>query len=53
MKYTIEFFDASVQQAILAWPAGINASFRRIELRMVEHGATLDCLTRAMCGTIR
>ena len=49
MKYTIEFFDASVQQAILAWPAGINASFTRIALRMVEHGANLGLpYTRAM-----
>ena len=51
MKYTIEFFDEDVQQAVLAWPAGINASFTRIALRMVEHGANLGLpYTRAMGG---
>lgn len=49
MSYTIEFFDGVVQQTVLAWPAGINASFARITLRMVEHGANLGMpYTRAM-----
>lgn len=51
MKYTIEFFDADVKQAILSWPAGINACFTRIALRMVDHGANLGLpYTRAMGG---
>ena len=38
-----------VQQTVLNWPAGINASFTRIALRMVEHGANLGLpYTRAM-----
>lgn len=41
----------NVQQAVLAWPAGINASFTRIALRMVEHGANLGLpYTKAMGG---
>lgn len=49
MSYTIEFFDGVVQQTVLAWPAGINASFTRIASRMVEHGANLGMpYTRAM-----
>lgn len=51
MKYTIEFFDENVQQAVLTWPAGINASFTRIALRMLEHGANLGLpYTKAMGG---
>lgn len=51
MKYTIEFFDVNVRQAVLAWPAGINESFTRIALRMVEHGANLGLpYTKAMGG---
>lgn len=51
MKFAIEFFDEDVQQAILTWPAGINANFTRIALRMVEHGANLGLpYTRAMGG---
>lgn len=51
MKYAIEFFDEDVRQAVLTWPAGINASFTRIALRMVEHGANLGLpYTRAMGG---
>ena len=51
MKYAIEFFDADVQQTVLAWPAGINASFTCITLRMAEHGANLGLpYTRAMGG---
>ena len=51
MKYSIEFFDGEVQQAVLAWPAGINACFTRITLRMVEHGANLGMpYTRPMGG---
>jgi len=49
VNYTIEFFDEAVQQTVLAWPAGINASFARITLRMVEYGAHLGMpYTRAM-----
>ena len=51
MKYTIEFFDEDVQQAVLTWPAGINTSFTRIALRMVEHGANLGLhYTKAIGG---
>jgi len=51
MRYTIEFFDEDVQQVVLSWPAGINASFTRIALRMVEHGANLGLpYTKAMGG---
>ena len=51
MKYAIEFFDEDVQQAVLTWPSGINASFTRIALRMVEHGANLGLpYTKAMGG---
>lgn len=51
MKYTIEFFDEDVQQTVLAWPIGINASFTRITLRMVEHGANLGMpYTRSIGG---
>lgn len=40
-----------MQQTILTWPAGINASFTRIALRMVEHGANLGLpYTKAMGG---
>lgn len=49
MNFTIEFFDDSVQMVIQNWPAGINASFAHITLRMVEHGANLGLpYTRAM-----
>ena len=49
MRYSIEFFNVDVQQTVLNWPAGINASFTRIALRMVEHGANLGLpYTRAM-----
>lgn len=51
MKYAIEFFDEDVQQTVLSWPAGINASFTRIALRMVEHGANLGLpYTKAIGG---
>jgi phage-related protein len=51
MNFTLEFFDEGVQQAVLSWPAGINASFTRITLRMVEHGANLGLpYTKAMGG---
>ena len=51
MKYSLEFFNEDVQQAVLTWPVGINASFTRIALRMVEHGANLGLpYTRAMGG---
>lgn len=34
---------------MLSWPTGINASFTRIALRMVEHGANLGMpYTKAM-----
>jgi len=49
LRYAIEFFDVDVQQTVLAWPAGINASFTRIALRMVDHGANFGLpYTRAM-----
>lgn len=49
MNYSLEFYDEAVQQTLLSWPAGINASFSRITLRMVEHGANLGMpYTKAM-----
>lgn len=41
MNYTIGFYNASVQAEVLAWPAGIRASFTRITDMMVEHGPNL------------
>ena len=41
MTYTIEFFNAGVKAEIIAWPAGINASFTRIAEQMVKSGPNL------------
>lgn len=38
MGYTLEFFNRSVQDEVLGWPAGIAAGFARIALRMEAHG---------------
>lgn len=49
MSYSIEFFNESVQEEIMAWPVGIRASFTRIAERMTEHGPNLGMpYTRAM-----
>jgi phage-related protein len=49
MTCTIEFFNESVRDEILGWPAGIRASFTRIAERMAEHGPNLGMpYTRAM-----
>lgn len=49
MTCTIEFFNESVRDEILGWPAGIRASFTRIAERMTEHGPNLGMpYTRAM-----
>lgn len=41
MTYAIQFFNAKVQAEIMAWPAGIQASFTRIAERMVDYGPNL------------
>ncbi|MDC6167376.1 type II toxin-antitoxin system RelE/ParE family toxin [Paucibacter sp. XJ19-41] len=49
MSYRIEFYNASVEAEILAWPAGIAGRFVAIAQRMVEHGPSLGMPhTRAM-----
>jgi len=49
MSYQIEYFNASVQAELNAWPVGIRAGFRGIAIRMVEHGPHLGLPhTRAM-----
>lgn len=41
MKFTLEFYSDSVQDEVLSWPDGIQASFTRIAEQMVEHGPNL------------
>ena len=41
MKFTLEFYSDSVQDEVLSWPEGIQASFTRIAEQMVEHGPNL------------
>ena len=41
MKFTLEFYSDSVQNEVLSWPDGIQASFTRIAEQMVEHGPNL------------
>ena len=41
MKFTLEFYCDSVQNEVLSWPDGIQASFTRIAEQMVEHGPNL------------
>ena len=41
MEFTLEFYNESVQDEILAWPDGIQASFTRITEMMTEHGSNL------------
>lgn len=41
MTYTIHFYNASAQAEIEEWPVGINASFTRVALQMVESGPNL------------
>jgi phage-related protein len=41
MSYALEFYSESVQDEILAWPDGIQASFTRIAEQMTEHGPNL------------
>jgi phage-related protein len=41
MSYTLEFYSESVQDEILDWPDGIQASFTRIAEQMLEHGPNL------------
>ena len=49
MPYRLEFYNSNVHNDLLAWPAGIAASFAAISLRMVEHGPNLGLpYTRAM-----
>ena len=49
MKYAIVFFNASVQELISAWPAGIYASFVRISEQIVMTGPNLGMpYTKAM-----
>ena len=47
----IEFYSPKLQADLLAWPAGIAASFAAISQRMVEHGPNLGLpYTRAKGG---
>lgn len=41
MNYALEFYSETVQNEILAWPDGIQASFTRIAEQMTEHGPNL------------
>ena len=41
MNYVLEFYSGTVQDEILAWPDGIQASFTRIAEQMTEHGPNL------------
>ena len=41
MEFFLEFYSDSVQDEILAWPDGIQASFTRIAEQMTEHGPNL------------
>lgn len=41
MSYTLEFYSESVQDEVLAWTDGIQASFTRITEQMMEHGPNL------------
>ena len=41
MEYTIEFYSELVQDEILDWPDGIQASFTRITEMMAVHGSNL------------
>lgn len=41
MGYQLQFYNAKVQSAIEAWPAGISASFIRIAEQMVSSGPNL------------
>ena len=51
MPYRIEFYSPNLYADLLAWPAGIAASFAAISQRMVEHGPNLGLpYTRAMGG---
>lgn len=49
MKYTIVFFNATVQERLSSWPVGIYASFIRITEQIVESGPSLGMpYTKAM-----
>lgn len=49
MNYALEFYSKTVQDEILDWPNGIQASFTRIAEQMTEHGPNLGMpYTRAM-----
>ena len=41
MEFTLEFYSNSVQDEILGWPDGIQASFTRIAEQITEHGPNL------------
>ena len=49
MKYSIVFFNTTVQQRLSTWPVGIYASFIRITEQIVESGPNLGMpYTKAM-----
>lgn len=49
MSFRIEFYSSKLRAELLAWPAGIAASFAAISQRMLEHGPNLGLpYTRAM-----
>jgi phage-related protein len=49
MAYSLEYFNSTVKAEFDAWPVGIRAAYRRLALRMEEHGPNLGMPhTRAM-----
>lgn len=49
MKFSIVFFNATVQERLTAWPVGLYASFIRISEQIVESGPNLGMpYTKAM-----
>ncbi len=41
MTYTLEYFNATVKTEVDSWPVGVRAAYRRLILRMAEHGPNL------------
>lgn len=49
MAYSLDYFNPTVKAEFDAWPIGIRAAYRRLTLRMQEHGPNLGMPhTRAM-----
>ena len=41
MAYSLDYFNPTVKAEFDAWPIGIRAAYRRLTLRMQEHGPNL------------